>query len=114
MKLQKGLFPIDIRRPSFGVKLFGGAVSRDAYFISGLTMKRAVNAVDLISLLPQLRDPHSELLLLRSCMGIAKHFFDLRTCQPVHMEETALLFDKGLRGSIENMVVCRGPFFGDL
>ncbi|PWA63908.1 reverse transcriptase domain-containing protein [Artemisia annua] len=100
--------------PSLGVKLLGGAVSRDAYFISGLAMRRAANAVDLMSLLPQLHDPQSELLLLRSCMGIAKLFFGLRTCQPVHMEEAALFFDKGLRGSIENIVVCGGPYFGDL
>ncbi|PWA78166.1 reverse transcriptase domain-containing protein [Artemisia annua] len=64
MKLREGLFPIDIRRPSLGVKLLRGAVRR--------------------------------------------------TCQPVHMEEVALLFDKGLRGSIENIVVCGGPYFGDL
>ncbi|GKA62082.1 putative reverse transcriptase domain-containing protein [Tanacetum coccineum] len=83
-------------------------------FISGLAMRRAANAVDLISLLPQLHDPQSELLLLRSCMGIAKLFFGLRTCQPVHMEEAALFLDKGLCGSIENIVVCGGPFFGDL
>ncbi|GJU89220.1 putative reverse transcriptase domain-containing protein [Tanacetum coccineum] len=113
-KLREGLFPVDIRRPSLGVKLLGGAVSRDTYFISGLAMRRAANAVDLMSLLPQLHDPQSELLLLRSCMGIAKLFFGLRTCQPVHMEKAALFFDKGLRGSIENIVVCGGPFFGDL
>ncbi|PWA76277.1 reverse transcriptase domain-containing protein [Artemisia annua] len=64
MKLREGLFPIDIRRPSLGVKLLRGAVRR--------------------------------------------------TCQPVHMEEAALFFDKGLRGSIENIVVCGGPYFGDL
>ncbi|GJY83758.1 putative reverse transcriptase domain-containing protein [Tanacetum coccineum] len=88
-KLREGLFPVDIRRPSLGVMLLGGAVSRDADFISGLAMRRAANAVDLMSLLP-------------------------RTCQPVHMEKAALFFDKGLRGPIENIVVCGGPFFGDL
>ncbi|GJZ26143.1 hypothetical protein Tco_0570396 [Tanacetum coccineum] len=96
MKLREGLFSVDIRRPSSGVKLFEGAVSRDAYFISGLAMRRAANVVDLMSLHPQLHDPHSELLLLRSCMGIAKLFFDLKTCQPAHMEEATLFFDKGL------------------
>ncbi|GJY02843.1 hypothetical protein Tco_0360995 [Tanacetum coccineum] len=30
------------------------------------------------------------------------------------MEEATLFFDKGLRGSIENIVVCCGPFFKDL
>ncbi|PWA40607.1 reverse transcriptase domain-containing protein [Artemisia annua] len=36
------------------------------------------------------------------------------TCQPVHMEDAALFFENGLRGSIENVVVCGGPFFEDL
>nr|GEX68727.1 putative reverse transcriptase domain-containing protein [Tanacetum cinerariifolium] len=36
-----------IRRPSFGMKLFGGAASRDIDFISGLTMRRAVNPVQM-------------------------------------------------------------------
>ncbi|GJU74926.1 hypothetical protein Tco_1266331 [Tanacetum coccineum] len=51
--------PVHIRRPSLGVKLLGGAVSRDANFISGLAMRRASNAVDLMSLLPQLYDPQT-------------------------------------------------------
>ncbi|GJR90866.1 putative reverse transcriptase domain-containing protein, partial [Tanacetum coccineum] len=62
-----------------GVKLLWGAVSRDTYFIIGLAMRIAANVVDLMSLLPQIHDPQSELILLRSCM-----------------------------------VVCGGPFFGDL
>ncbi|GJZ91147.1 putative reverse transcriptase domain-containing protein [Tanacetum coccineum] len=85
IKLREGLFPVDIRRPSLGVKLLGGDVSRDAYFICGVVMRRAVNAVDLMSLLPQLHDPQS-----------------------------GLVFDKSLCGSIENIVVYGGPFFGDL
>ncbi|XP_021979967.1 uncharacterized protein LOC110876095 [Helianthus annuus] len=113
-KFREGLFSKDIGRPLVGVKLLGGAVSRDASFISGLAKKRAAKAVDLMRLLPKLGDPQSELLLLRSCMGIAKLFFGLRTCQPVHMEDAALFFDKGLREAIEELVVCGGPFFGDL
>ncbi|GJR20683.1 reverse transcriptase domain-containing protein [Tanacetum coccineum] len=97
-----------------GAGLFGGAISRDTYFISGLAMRRAANAVDLMSLHPQLHDPQSELFLLRLCMGIAKLFFDLRTCQPVYTEEATLFFDKSLCGPIENIVVCGGPLFGDL
>ncbi|GJT11771.1 hypothetical protein Tco_0858813 [Tanacetum coccineum] len=60
MKLRESLFPVDIRRPSSGVKLLGGAVSRDAYFISGLAMRRAANAVDLMSLLLHLHDPQNK------------------------------------------------------
>ncbi|GJT05624.1 hypothetical protein Tco_0840086 [Tanacetum coccineum] len=65
MKLREGLFSVDIRRSSSGVKLLGGAVSRGVDFISGLTMRRAANDVDLMGLLPQLHDPQNELLLLR-------------------------------------------------
>nr|GEX05212.1 auxilin-like protein [Tanacetum cinerariifolium] len=78
IKLREGLFYVDIRRPSSGVKLLGGAVSRDADFISGLVKRRAANAIDLMGLLLQLHDPQS------------------------------------LRGSIENIVFCGGPFFRDL
>jgi len=47
-------------------------------------------------------------------MGIAKLFFGLRTCQPIHMEEVAMLFDKELREAAEDIVVGGGPFCGDL
>ncbi|PNX70509.1 auxilin-like protein, partial [Trifolium pratense] len=47
-------------------------------------------------------------------MGIVKLFFDLRTCQPIYMEEAAVLFDKELRVVVENIVVGGDPFFGDL
>ncbi|GJX23944.1 hypothetical protein Tco_0228389 [Tanacetum coccineum] len=96
-KPREGLFPVDIRWPSSGVNLLGGAVSRDIYFILGLAIRRVANAVDLMSLLQQLHDPQSELFLLRSCMSIAKLFFGLTTCQPVHMEEAALFSDKASR-----------------
>ncbi|KAJ0770727.1 putative reverse transcriptase domain, exostosin [Helianthus annuus] len=109
-KFREGLFPKDIGRPLVGVKLLGGAVSRDASFYSGLAKKRAAKAVDLMRLLPKLGDPQSELLLLRSCMGIAKLFFGLRTCQPVHMEDAALFFDKGLREAIEELVASSYAF----
>ncbi|GAU40636.1 hypothetical protein TSUD_397720 [Trifolium subterraneum] len=67
-KLRKGLFPSDIGRSFSGMKLLGGAVSRDRGFIEEVAMKRDVRAVELMHLLPKLRDPQSELLLLRSYM----------------------------------------------
>ncbi|GJR38451.1 putative reverse transcriptase domain-containing protein [Tanacetum coccineum] len=79
VKVKDGLFPRDIGRPTLGVKLLEGAVSQDAGFISSLAVKRASRAVEQMSLLPSLRDPQSELLLLPSCMGVAKLLFGLRT-----------------------------------
>ncbi|GJX33942.1 hypothetical protein Tco_0245499 [Tanacetum coccineum] len=64
VKLCGGLFPVDILRSSLGVKLLGGAVSRDTYFISGMALRRAANVIDLMGLLPQLHDLQSDLLLL--------------------------------------------------
>ncbi|GJU02686.1 putative reverse transcriptase domain-containing protein [Tanacetum coccineum] len=113
VKVKEGLFLRDIGRPTLGVKLLGGAVSRDAGFISSLAVKRASRAVELMSLLSSLRDPQSELLLLRSCMGVAKLLFGLRTCQPMYIGEAVSIFDNGLRRAIEAIVVCGGPFFGD-
>ena len=52
IKLREGLFLVSIGRPSLGVKLLGGAVSRDASFISNLAIKKAENAVNLMCLLP--------------------------------------------------------------
>jgi len=94
------------------VKLLGGVVSRGRGFIEGLATKRASKNAELMHLLPQLRDAPSELLLLRSCMGIAKLFFGLMMYQLIHMEETTMLFDNELCGSVEDIVVCGGPFFG--
>ncbi|GKB78774.1 putative reverse transcriptase domain-containing protein [Tanacetum coccineum] len=88
MKLREGLFPVDIRRSSSGVKLLGGAVSRDADFISGLAMRRAANAVNLMGLLPQLHDPQSELLLLRSCMGFDFSDFTNKDIVPSKAQQT--------------------------
>jgi hypothetical protein len=113
-KLREGLFVLDIERSTLGVKLLRGAVNRDKCFIDEVAIKRAVRVVELMYLLLQLRDPQSEFLLLRSYMGIAKKKFGLRTCQPIHMEETTILFDKGLRSAVENIMVSGGPFFGDL
>lgn len=47
-------------------------------------------------------------------MCISKIIFCLRTSQPIHMEEAFTLFDKELWGAIEDIVIDKGPFLGDL
>ncbi|MFS7988394.1 hypothetical protein Hanom_Chr11g01034341 [Helianthus anomalus] len=69
-----------------------------------------MRSVDIMGHLPLLWDPPSELLLLRSCMGVAKFLFGLRTCQPPFVDDVVSCFNKGLREAIENIVVCGGPF----
>ncbi|GJW76160.1 hypothetical protein Tco_0137842 [Tanacetum coccineum] len=58
-----------LNQPTLDVKLLGGAVSRDARFISSLAVKKASRVVELMSLLPIHWPRQSEApLLLRSCM----------------------------------------------
>ena len=45
------------------MKFLGGVISRDKGFIEGLAMRRDSKAVELMHLLPRLRDPQSELKL---------------------------------------------------
>lgn len=63
-KLCGEFFPSDIGRPVLGMKFLGGAVSQYEVFIEGLFTKREVEDIELMYLLPQLRDPKSEILLL--------------------------------------------------
>jgi len=60
-KLREDLLPHGIARPVLGVKLLGGAVSKDDVFIRE-SHERVVKAFELMHLLPQLREPQSELL----------------------------------------------------
>jgi hypothetical protein len=68
-------------------------------------MKRADKVVELMYLFPQLRDPHSEFLMLQRCMGITKVFFNLKMCQRIHMDGAVVLFDKKLQAAIEDIVL---------
>ncbi|KAL6545126.1 hypothetical protein OROHE_009791 [Orobanche hederae] len=52
-KLREDLFPSEIGRPLSGMKLLGGAVSRDDDFIKELSKKRASKAIELMHLLPR-------------------------------------------------------------
>jgi hypothetical protein len=83
-----GLFPLDIRRPVLGENFLGGTVNQYKDFIGGVTIKRVVRTVELMHFLPKLRDPHFELLLLRSCISIDNFF---RKSQPIHMEDATIL-----------------------
>jgi len=88
-------------------------VGEDDGFVRELVMKRAVKAVEFMHILPHLRDPQGELLLLRYCMCVAKMYFSLRTCKLEYGECATTYFDFGLRGSIEDIMVC-GVLFLDI
>ena len=108
-----GVFPSSISRPLAGVKLLGGSVSADLGFCRDLASKRVSKTISLMEAIHKLNDPQCELLLLRSCAGVAKLSYALRTCPPSSFWEAQAQFDQALRASLEKIVTAAGPGFGD-
>ncbi|GJZ43899.1 hypothetical protein Tco_0591154 [Tanacetum coccineum] len=67
----------------------------------------------LMDVVAKINDPQCELLLLRSCTGISKLYFSMRTCSPSVFESAQRSFDVALRSSLERIVTSSGPGFGD-
>ncbi|GJY79821.1 reverse transcriptase domain-containing protein [Tanacetum coccineum] len=108
-----GIFPPNIARPLHGVKLLGGPISVDFDFCNELVMKRVTKTIGLMDAIAKINDPQCELLLLRSCTGISRLYFTMRTCPPCVFESAQLSFDVALRSSLECIVTASGPGFGD-
>ncbi|GJY10531.1 hypothetical protein Tco_0378716 [Tanacetum coccineum] len=77
-----GVFPPNISRPLRGVKLLGGPASVDFYFCNDRVMKRVAKTIVLMDEVAKINNPQCELLLLRSCTGISRLYFTMRTCPP--------------------------------
>ncbi|GKC09308.1 hypothetical protein Tco_1000918, partial [Tanacetum coccineum] len=77
---------------------------------SRLTVAKTIRLMDVIA---KINDPQCELLLLRSCTGISRLYFTMRTCPPRVFESAQRSFDVALRSSLERIVIASGPGFGD-
>ncbi|GJU02808.1 reverse transcriptase domain-containing protein [Tanacetum coccineum] len=108
-----GIFPPNIARPLHGVKLLGGPASVDFDFCNELVTKRVAKTIGLMDAISKINDPQCELLLLRSCTGISRLYFTMRTCLPRLFESAQRSFDRALRSSLERIVTASGPGFGD-
>lgn len=64
------MFPLNNGRLILRMKFFGGIVSQDRGFIEGLSLERVFRIVELMHLLPKLRDPQSEICLIQYCLSI--------------------------------------------
>nr|GEY19839.1 hypothetical protein [Tanacetum cinerariifolium] len=107
-----GTFPPNIARPLPGVKLLGGAASVDFDICNELVMKRVAKTSGLIDSIANINDPQCELLLLRSCKGIYRLCFTMRTCPPCVFEFAQHSFDVALRSSIKRIFTTSGLGFG--
>ncbi|GJV50135.1 hypothetical protein Tco_1440347 [Tanacetum coccineum] len=77
---------------------------------AGLQVAKTIGLMDAIA---KINDPQCELLLLRSCTGISRLYFTMRTCLPHIFESAQRSFDMALRSSLERIVTASGPGFGD-
>ncbi|GJY52792.1 hypothetical protein Tco_0444456 [Tanacetum coccineum] len=108
-----GIFPPNIARPLHGVKLLGGPASVNFDFCNELVMKRVAKTIGLMDAIAKINDPQYELLLLRSCTGISRLYFTMRTCHPRVFESAQCSFDVALRSSLERILTASGSGCGD-
>ncbi|XP_026442067.1 uncharacterized protein LOC113341381 [Papaver somniferum] len=109
-----GVFPADIGRPSNGVKLLGGPMSLDLNFISDMMLSRVNKTVQLMSSIKKLKDPQSEMLLLRNCTGVSRLYFAMRTTNPAALQSATALFDDHLLKYLRLLITGDGAGFGPL
>nr|GEV87062.1 hypothetical protein [Tanacetum cinerariifolium] len=108
-----GVFPPNIARPIHGVKLLCGPASVNFDFCNELVMKRVAKTIAILDAVAKINDPQCELLLLRSCTGIFKIYFTMRTCPPRTFEPAQRSFDVAFRSSLKRIVIASGPGFED-
>ncbi|GJZ77386.1 hypothetical protein Tco_0642058 [Tanacetum coccineum] len=78
-----------------------------------LVTKRVAKTIGLMDAISKINDPQCELLLLRSCTGIFRLYFTMRTCPPRLFESAQRSFDRALRSSLERIITASGPGFSD-
>ena len=59
---------------------------------------------ELTQLLPNLQDPHSEFVLLRSCFSLPKTVFLMRSTDPTHHQDLWAVFDSLIRDTLNQIL----------
>jgi hypothetical protein len=86
-----------------GVELLGCPLGGEE-FAEALVGKRVEKIRQCLSRLHRLQDPQIELALLRSCMGMPKFNFCLRTCSPSHIQRAIKAFDECISESLVRLL----------
>nr|GEV32592.1 hypothetical protein [Tanacetum cinerariifolium] len=79
----------------------------------GMHLNKVAKTIGLMDAIAKINDRQCELLLLRSCKGIDRLYFTMRTCPPRVFESAQRSFDVALCSSLERIVTAYGPGFGD-
>ena len=85
----KGLKPIQ----SEGIVLLGSPIG-SPLFVEGEIRKKIDKVEEITNLLPLLEDPHTEYVLLKSCLSLPKFSFLLRTINTIGFSQHLQRFDR--------------------
>ena len=86
-----------------GVDLLGSPILGSEEFTEAYVLNKVDKVLAMQDHLDDLEDPQVELHLLRSCLGLSKVMFLLRTLPPGSAPEAFKRFDAGLRRSLERI-----------
>ena len=84
--------------PIFPVVL--GAPVGYSGFVREKLVRRVEKICEVVERLPLLKDPHTEFVLLRSCLSLPKIMFMLRSVNTIDHQEPLLQFDSIIRGAL--------------
>jgi hypothetical protein len=86
-----------------GIVLLGSPLGSHHYVHEKIHQKIG-KIQELTQLLPNIKDPHSEFVLLRSCFSLPKIVFLLRSTDPTHHQDLWAVFDSLIRDSLNQIL----------
>ena len=86
-----------------GITLLGAPVGFDNFIRESL-QKRVDKVREITALLPNLKDPHTEYALLKSCLSLPKLMFSLRTFETRGLQDLLKEFDRLTREALTRIL----------
>ena len=98
--LQRGIPKV---KAGDGIVVLGAPVGYNAFVKKNLE-SRVEKVRGAVEKLPLLQDPHTEFVLLRSCLSLPKIMFTLRAVDTLDFQEQLLEFDSIMRGALSHLL----------
>ena len=86
-----------------GIVVLGAPIGYNA-FVKEKLESRVEKVRNAVQLLPLLQDPHTEFVLLRSCLSLPKIMFILRALNTLDYQEPLMEFDSIIRGALSHLL----------
>lgn len=77
-----------------------------------IVIARVGKTTQLMVTIKKIKDPQSEILLLRDCAGVSKLYFTMRTTNPQFMQSAQIQYDQYLFHFLRYLITGDGPGFG--